>query len=77
MAKLNRDQLLELDIDIYNKALNLVRVKEGYSESTKVCKYCGRFVDVLSCICDQGEEDFNKMVGEVANVSGSSLKWID
>lgn len=77
MATLNREQLLELDIDIYNKALTLARVKKGYSESTSVCKYCGRFINVLSCICDQGEEDFNKMVEEVANVSGSSLKWID
>lgn len=67
---LTEKELLELPIDLYNLATEkVVRDKHPNHPELRLCEHCGRKIQVLSCICPKGKEDFESMLKEVRTVA--------
>lgn len=69
---LTREECLALNIDLYNKAMEIQwkedKVKKNLSGDLGVCEFCGRKY-VISCICDEGQKLWNRTIQEVKMVS--------
>lgn len=69
---LTKEECLQLDIETYNKAMELQwvedKVKKNLSGDLSICKHCGR-KHVICCICDEAEKRWNNMIAEVKAVS--------
>lgn len=68
---LTESELLELPIHIYNEAIELVYRKKypDLDHKLRLCNYCDRKIQVLSCICPEGKQDFENMLQEVRDVA--------
>jgi hypothetical protein len=69
---LTREECLQLDIEIYNKAMDLQwekdKIEKNLSGDLSNCEYCDRKL-VISCICDEGVSRWNRTIEEVKAVS--------
>jgi hypothetical protein len=69
---LTKEESLQLDIETYNKAMEIQyrkdKVEKNLSGDLNICEYCGRKY-VISCICDEAEKRWNDMIDEVKEVS--------
>jgi hypothetical protein len=69
---LKRDQLLNLNIDLYNQAMEMQwandKITKNLSGDLSNCKYCNRKY-VVCCICDEAEDKFKDMLNEIRNIS--------
>jgi len=66
-----KEELLELSVEVYNMAVQRTYDKK-YPDKINTfdtCKHCGRYVQVISCICPDGEFDFKSLLDEVRSVS--------
>lgn len=69
---LTKEECLQLDIEIYNKAMEAQwktdKVKKNLSGDLANCEHCGRKY-VICCICDEAKKRWNDMLKEVRAVS--------
>ena len=69
---LTREECLQLDIETYNKAIELQwksdKLEKNLSGGLAICKHCGR-KHVICCICDEAEKRWNNTIEEVRVVS--------
>lgn len=69
---LTDEELLELPIGIYNRALEYVwkqdKIKKGLSGELMDCEYCKRKRQI-SCICPDGKAEWARILAEVQAVS--------
>ena len=69
---LTREECLQLDIETYNKAMEIQwqkdKVKKNLSGDLSNCEHCGR-KHVICCICDEAEKRWGEMIAEVQAVS--------
>jgi hypothetical protein len=69
---LTDEELLELPIGIYNRALEYVwkqdKIKKGLSGELKDCEYCKRKRQI-SCICPDGKAKWARILAEVQAIS--------
>jgi len=72
MAILTREECLKLDIQVYNKAMDLEwsthKTKMNLSGELSICEHCSRKY-VVCCICDKAEARFANLILEVRAVS--------
>lgn len=75
---LSRQQCLALDKRIYNEAIkiqwNKSKRTKNLSGDLSQCTFCERLY-VVSCICDEGQALWNKVLQEVQEVSGNSTNY--
>jgi len=68
---LTRKELLEMDIDEYNAAMELQwgrdKVTKKLTGNLQICKHCGRKY-VICCICDAAEKRWKEMMGGICHV---------
>lgn len=66
------DSVLNLDIEIYNKAMDLewkkAKKEKNLSGDLKICSVCGRKY-VIHCICPEAEKQWERSLEEVRLVS--------
>lgn len=69
---LTRLECLQLDIETYNKVIEIEwikdKIKKNLSGDLSICEYCGR-KNVITCICDEGVERWNRTLAEVQAIS--------
>lgn len=69
---LTREECLQLDIETYNKAIQLQwekdKVKNNLSGDLSNCVHCGRKY-VICCICDKAKKRWDETIAEVQAVS--------
>ena len=72
LSIISREQALQIDIKLYNKAMMLQWPEHkricNLSGELRDCKHCKRKY-VICCICDSAQTDWSKMITEVTEVS--------
>lgn len=73
---LSRDELLELEIGVYNEAMKLEFERKNLRLSLSMCRHCGRLYSTC-CICKKAQEAWDKMIEEVKAVSEHNAREED
>lgn len=70
--KVSKEELLKLDIEIYNEAMKLIWVEHkkrmNLSGELSTCRHCGRLYSIC-CICNEAIQQWEDMLKEVREVS--------
>ncbi len=76
---MSEDQLLKLDIAVYNQAMDIQwqkdKIEKNLSGELLTCS-CGRKYS-FSCICPEGKKSWNDMIQEVSEVSKQNNNFHD
>jgi len=76
MKVLTKNECLELDIETFNKAIEIQwkkdKVDKNLTGDLLICEFCGRKY-AICCICEEAEKSWNNVISEIESVSNQRM----